>query len=108
MPEASHLPLTQSNSNFPAPNGRCFVGNGWNLRILQERRWRILFGNRQLWFVTPEDLILLKLLANRPRDHGDIADVQFVQGQLDEDYMRQWADALKITDRLTTALNSNE
>lgn len=71
-----------------------------------ERRMRILFRERQLWFVTPEDLILLKLLANRPRDQGDIADVLFVQGQLDEEYLKRWASALEITDRLTAALTN--
>ena len=76
--------------------------------MVMERRLRIPFENRQLWFVTPEDLVLLKLLANRPRDYGDIADVLFVQGQLDEGYMRQWANELKITDRLTIALNRND
>ena len=56
--------------------------------------------------MTPEDLILLKLLANRPSDQGDIADVLFVQGQLDEDYLKKWAGALEITDRLTAALTN--
>ena len=72
---------------------------------VMERRLKIPFSKRQLWFVTPEDLILFKLLANRPRDQGDIADVLFVQGQLDNAYMRTWADHLGITDRLETILN---
>ena len=72
---------------------------------VMERRLRIPFDNRQLWFVTPEDLILLKLLANRPRDHGDIADVLFVQGQLDEEYLRRWARTLQVADRLKAALS---
>lgn len=64
----------------------------------------IPFEDRDLWFVTPEDLILLKLLSHRPRDQGDIADVLFVQGQLDETYLRQWAQSLDIADRLEKAL----
>ena len=47
---------------------------------------------------------VLKLLANRPRDLSDVADILFVQGQLDEAYMRLWADPLGIIDRLETAL----
>ena len=74
---------------------------------VMERRIRISFGDRQLWFVTLEDLILLKLLANRPRDQGDIADVLFVQGQMDEVYLKRWANALEITDRLSAALSSH-
>ncbi len=83
-----------------------FVNDSPFQASVMERRLRIQFDNRQLWFVTPEDLILLKLLANRPRDHGDIADVLFVQGQMDEAYLRKWASALQITDRLTAALTS--
>ncbi|HQU43702.1 MAG TPA: hypothetical protein PK867_12880, partial [Pirellulales bacterium] len=39
--------------------------------------------------VTPEDLILLKLLARRPRDLADIGDILFIQGTLDEGYLRR-------------------
>lgn len=35
---------------------------------------------RGVWIVTPEDLILLKLIANRPRDLIDVAEVLFIQG----------------------------
>ncbi len=71
---------------------------------IMDRRLRVPFESRQLWFVTPEDLILMKLLANRPRDQGDVADVLFVQGKLDESYMRHWANILSIADRLNKAL----
>jgi len=70
------------------------------------RRIRVPFESRQLWFVSPDDLILLKLIANRPRDQGDVADILFIQGQLDEQYMQNWAASLEITDRLKTALMS--
>lgn len=58
-----------------------------------------------VWLVTPEDLILLKLMANRPRDFADILDVRFMQSDLDETYMRRWAEQLGITDRLERALS---
>lgn len=70
------------------------------------RRQAVEFEGRELYFVTPEDLILLKLIANRARDLGDVADVLFVQGALDEAYMRQWAEHLGILDRLEAVLNS--
>lgn len=59
---------------------------------------------RAVGFVSPEDLILLKLIANRPRDLSDVADVLFVQGQLDEAYLRHWADELGVRPQLTKAL----
>lgn len=73
-------------------------------RSTMNRRIQVPFEGRELWFTTPEDLILLKLLANRPRDLGGVADVLFVQGQLDETYMHHWAGGLAITDRLKKAL----
>jgi hypothetical protein len=74
-------------------------------RSVMSRRMAVEFEGKSLWFVTPEDLLLFKLLANRPRDLGDIEDVLFVQGPLDEDYMHHWAAILGITERLKSALN---
>jgi hypothetical protein len=71
---------------------------------LMARRQVVELDNRKLNFVSAEDLILLKLLAHRPRDLGDVADVLFIQGALDEAYMRQWAEHLGILDRLENAL----
>ena len=60
--------------------------------------------HRSIWIVSPEDLVLLKLIANRPRDLIDVADILFVQGQLDESYMTHWAGRLGILEQLKTAL----
>lgn len=54
--------------------------------------------------ITAEDLILFKLLAGRPRDLLDIEDVFFMQGQLDETYMRRWAGPLGVADQLERML----
>ncbi len=74
---------------------------------LMSRRKAIEFEGQAIDFVTPEDLILFKLIASRPRDLGDVADVLFVQGQLDETYMRTWAEHLEITDGLEASLAEN-
>ena len=58
-----------------------------------------------IWFVSPEDLILLKLIARRPRDLLDVQDILFVQGQLDEAYLRHWASKLNVTGLLEQALS---
>lgn len=73
-------------------------------RSLITRRQRCDLGGITAWLVSAEDLILLKLLAHRPRDLSDIADVRFTQGQLDEDYLRTWADKLGIRDKLDAVL----
>jgi hypothetical protein len=74
------------------------------LEEVMRRRSRVDAEGRNLWVVSPEDLILFKLLADRPRDWGDIADVLFIQGALDEAYMRRWARELAISSQLEKAL----
>ena len=56
------------------------------------------------WIASAEDLILLKLLAGRPRDIGDIQDILLVQGPLDQAYLQHWADELGVRPQLTRAL----
>lgn len=68
------------------------------------RRLQFPLDQRPVWCVTAEDLILFKLLANRPRDWADVADILFVQGELDRGYMQRWAEVLSISDRLDKAL----
>ena len=72
--------------------------------VLSRRRLADVEG-RQLWIASPEDLVLLKLAAGRPRDWIDVADVFFTQGPLDEEYMRRWAAVLDLESRLERALN---
>jgi hypothetical protein len=73
--------------------------------ILARRRCEEIDGST-VWLVSPEDLVLLKLLSYRPRDVADIGDVLFTQGQLDRDYLRHWAAALGVSARLDEALAS--
>ncbi len=71
---------------------------------LLSRRRRSVVDDRPVWLVSPEDLVLLKLIAARPRDILDVGDVLFTQGQLDTVYMRTWATKLGVLDRLERAL----
>jgi predicted nucleotidyltransferase len=64
-----------------------------------QRRSRAEIDGVVVDVISPEDLILLKVIARRPRDIGDITDVRFVQGDLDETYLREWAGRLQIADR---------
>ena len=52
-------------------------------------------------------MILLKLIASRPRDLGDIDDVLFGQPELDADYMSRWATVLGVEQQLQEALKNN-
>ncbi len=71
---------------------------------LLSRRQPIQIEATPAWIVSPEDLILLKLLANRPRDIADIGDILFTQGQLDESYMRHWGEQIGVLERLEDVL----
>ncbi len=90
------------------------AGNGVDLDLflaespfqlsLMSRRQQHLIDGRQTWIVSPEDLVLLKLIAHRPRDFVDVADVLFAQGKLDETYLHRWAKELGVVAELETAL----
>lgn len=70
--------------------------------ILRRRVLVDLQGNR-VWLVSPEDLVLLKLAANRPRDRVDVQDLFFALGSLDDPYLDHWADKLGVVDQLCAA-----
>lgn len=71
-----------------------------------QRRQAVEVKGQMLSLVTPEDLILFKLIASRPRDLIDVQDVLFTQGDLDEAYMRRWAEPLGVTKQLDEMLAS--
>lgn len=71
--------------------------------VLRRRQRRSAEG-WEAWFVTAEDLILLKLLADRPKDRVDVADILFIQGSLDLSYMRTWAARMAVLNQLEEAL----
>ena len=71
------------------------------------RKVQVEVEGRPIWLISAEDLILLKLIASRPRDLIDVADILFVQGELDQDYMRQWSRPLGIETQLEQALTAS-
>jgi hypothetical protein len=70
------------------------------LRSLISRRIKDTVNGFEAWLVTAEDLILVKLIASRPRDIAEIADVVTMQLHLDNQYLRHWADILGVRDKL--------
>lgn len=69
-------------------------------KCVMQRKRREQVNGCTVWIVSPEDLILLKLIANRTRDLADIKDVLFTQGALDQVYLKKWAEALGVRERL--------
>ena len=89
------------------PNGidiDVFIAESSFQHSIIQRRQRQEIAGLHLWMVSPEDLIILKVLANRGRDQSDIQDVLFMQGELDRDYMRHWADQLGVRSNLEESL----
>jgi hypothetical protein len=54
--------------------------------------------------ITAADLILFKLLADRPKDRLDIQNVLTVQGVPEAAYVREWAERLGVSERWDRAL----
>ncbi len=72
---------------------------------IMDRRVASLVEDKTVWLVSPEDLVLLKLVAGRPRDLSDVYDVLFMQHRLDVDYMKEWATRLGISRELVNCLS---
>ncbi len=109
--EVGGMPVVKMRTYLQADRGidvDVFLNETPFQHSVMERREQFEIESKRLNFVTAEDLVPLKLLANRPRDLSDVADILFVQGQLDEAYMRLWADPLGIIDRLETALATTD
>lgn len=60
---------------------------------------------RHVRVVSPADLVLFKLLADRPKDRLDISNVFTVQGVPDREYLTEWATRLGVAERLARAID---
>ncbi|MBI4613686.1 MAG: hypothetical protein HY720_08765 [Planctomycetes bacterium] len=61
------------------------------------RRCKEEVEGRESWFASPEDLVLLKALSDRAKDHEDLPGIYAVQGEaLERDYIWSWARRLAV------------
>ena len=79
-------------------------------REMLRRRVRVTLFGEPSWIATAEDVILHKLIWNRitpsGRQLGDAAGVVAVQAEaLDKNYLKQWAQELKLVDGLEKLLS---
>lgn len=81
-----------------------FIAETAYQRVIVDRRRPWKMDERRVWIASPEDLVLLKLLAGRHRDYGDIEDLRMLLGDLDEPYLRQWAEELGVSSALEEVL----
>lgn len=75
----------------------------YQAEMLRRRQFFQIDG-RSVALVSPEDLVLLKVAAGRPRDRIDVQDLLITLGALDEPYLRKWGAELGIADKLEEAL----
>jgi hypothetical protein len=79
-------------------------------REMLKRRTQVTLFGEPAWISTAEDVILHKLVWNRisPSDRqlGDVAGIAAVQaGALDKNYLRHWAQELKLANELERVLS---
>lgn len=70
-------------------------------RAAMERRRQVRWRDRSLWVVSPEDLVLQKIRAQRDYDFSDaVSVVEEQKGRLDEEYLDLWARRLYVEQEL--------
>ncbi len=72
------------------------------------RRRQVELEDRKLWCMSPEDLILHKLIAGRDRDKADVSDLLMAARPLDLDYLRRWARALGVIELLESKIREQD
>ncbi len=55
-----------------------------------ERSRKVLIMGQKVNFATPEDLIIHKIFAGRPRDMEDVRSILLKNCDIDKDYVREW------------------
>jgi hypothetical protein len=111
VPEAYRGGWVDRVADMPVVKFRIYLDGGGidvDVFIAEEEFQRELLRRRRLtetdigplYLVTPEDLVLLKLVAARPRDLIDVADLFFMQGPMDEGYLKSWGARLGVLESL--------
>ena len=78
-------------------------------RAVLDRRQPVAFHGVTIWMSSPEDLILMKLRASRPRDFDDVISiVKNPRLQLDLPYLWNWADQLGLHGELQYVLHAGD
>jgi hypothetical protein len=77
------------------------------LHSVLDRRVSIDLGHGPIHVCTAADLILLKLIAGRPKDLLDIENLHTIQGLPDGEYLTRWANELGVRKRLELLLEGS-
>jgi hypothetical protein len=77
------------------------------LRSLLARRRTVELGGGPVAVCSAADLLLLKLIADRPKDRLDVENLLAVQGVPEREYLETWAERLHVRDRLERTLEAH-
>jgi len=78
-------------------------------QALERRRLKTFVAKRRIGVIAPDDLVLHKLKAGRPRDFDDAVGVLRRSGhQMDHEYLWSWATRLGVADELAYLLRHTE
>jgi hypothetical protein len=76
-------------------------------RTVLDRRRAVDLHGLTIWMISPEDLVLMKLRAGRPRDFDDVIGIiKNPRLQLDLTYLWNWADRLALQGELHYVLQA--
>ncbi len=83
-----------------------FVGDHPHFHAMRARRKQLAYPSGQrCWFVSAEDLCVLKLLYGRTKDVADLERMLAVLPDLDVDYVRAWLTRLPGAERKQAVLD---
>lgn len=84
-----------------------FLAKNEYMKESLQRKKEIKFFDIKIPVISPEDLILYKLISGRNKDIEDVHDILFSQkDKLDIKYMKKWAEELGISYKLKDELDS--
>ena len=90
----------KSSKGLPVQVDLFFARGSYQARAI-ERAVEVKLGRRAVRVISAEDLILYKLLADRPIDQLDARSVVEEQGgRLDRDYLARWAKRLGLASQM--------
>ena len=79
-----------------------FMSSHPHMAEMEIRRQRVEAGGTHLYFISAEDLCVMKLVYGRPKDVGDLERL-FAARELDVAYVRRWLNQMPVgPDRIAT------
>ena len=87
----------------------CILAEVEYQRLALQRKQRKRVNQHWIWFASPEDVVILKLLSFRGRDQSDIESILIQQeGKLDIAYVKKWVKEFGLEENFKVCLKSRK